>query len=135
MNKVLLLGRVGRNPKITKYRRPEGGPVQIVANFPLATTTRKKNAEGNMDKFTQWHSVVCWHEYATTARYYVRKGDKLFVEGRLEYRSWEMENGTRRYECDIKVVKPEGRIHLIAEIPSQEWRRRKMDCDKDLEFD
>jgi len=127
MNKVILLGRVGRNPKITKYRRPEGGPVQTVANFPLATVTRKRNSEGGMDKFTQWHSIVCWHEYATTAKYYVRKGDKLLLEGRLEYRSWEKRDGSATFSCDIKVVKPEGRLHFIAEIESDEWRRRKRD--------
>src|SRR6516164_6622771 len=99
VNKVILLGNVGKDPEI----RSTGGGT-MVANFTLATSDRQKDASGNWQDRTEWHNLVAFTRLAEIVRDYVKKGSKLYVEGRIQTRSWDdKESGQKRYRTEIIV--------------------------------
>jgi single-strand DNA-binding protein len=99
VNKVILLGNVGKDPEI----RSTGGGT-MVANFTLATTDRQKDAQGNWQDKTEWHNLVAFQRTAEIVRDYVKKGSKLYVEGKIQTRSWDdKESGQKRYKTEILV--------------------------------
>jgi single-strand DNA-binding protein len=99
VNKVILLGNVGKDPEI---RSTAGGT--MVANFTLATSDRQKDAQGNWQDRTEWHNLVAFTRTAEIIRDYVKKGSKLYVEGRIQTRSWDdKESGQKRYRTEIIV--------------------------------
>jgi single-strand DNA-binding protein len=99
VNKVILLGNVGKDPEI----RSTGGGT-LVANFALATSDRQKDAQGNWQDRTEWHNLVAFTRLAEIVRDYVKKGSKLFVEGKIQTRSWDdKETGAKRYRTEIIV--------------------------------
>ena len=99
VNKVILLGNVGKDPEI----RSTGGGT-MVANFTLATSDRQKDAQGNWQDRTEWHNLVAFTRLAEIVRDYVKKGSKLFVEGKIQTRSWDdKESGQKRYRTEIIV--------------------------------
>ena len=99
VNKVILLGNVGKDPEI---RSTPGGT--MVANFTLATSDRQKDAQGNWQDRTEWHNLVAFTRLAEIVRDYVKKGSKLFVEGKIQTRSWDdKESGQKRYRTEIIV--------------------------------
>ncbi len=99
VNKVILLGNVGKDPEI----RSTGGGT-MVANFTLATTDRQKDAQGNWQDRTEWHNLVAFSRLAEIVRDYVKKGTKLYVEGKIQTRSWDdKETGAKRYRTEIIV--------------------------------
>jgi single-strand DNA-binding protein len=99
VNKVFLLGNVGKDPEI---RSTASG--MTVANFTLATADRGKDAQGNWVDKPEWHNLVCFDKLAETAKNYVKKGSSLFVEGKITNRSWEdKESGQKRYRTEIIV--------------------------------
>ena len=99
VNKVILLGNVGKDPEI---RSTPGGV--IVANFSLATSDRFQDAQGNWQDRTEWHNLVTFKRTAEIVRDYVKKGTKLYVEGKLQTRSWDdKESGQKRYKTEIVV--------------------------------
>jgi single-strand DNA-binding protein len=99
VNKVFLLGNVGKDPEI---RSTPGGA--IVANFTLATSDRFQDAQGNWQDRTEWHTLVTFKRTAEIVRDYVKKGTKLFVEGKLQTRSWDdKESGQKRYKTEVVV--------------------------------
>ncbi len=99
VNKVILLGNVGKDPEI---RSTPGGV--IVANFSLATSDRFQDAQGNWQDRTEWHNRVTFKRTAEIVRDYVKKGTKLYVEGKLQTRSWDdKESGQKRYKTEIVV--------------------------------
>jgi single-strand DNA-binding protein len=99
VNKVFLLGNVGKDPEI---RSTAGGT--IVANFTLATADRAKDQQGNWVDKPEWHNLVCYQKLAETARDYVKKGSQLFVEGKITNRSWDdKDTGQKRYRTEIIV--------------------------------
>lgn len=91
MNKAILLGNVGRDPKM---RMVSGTPV---AEFPLATS--EKNPGGN--ETTEWHNIVMWGRAAEFAEKYIRKGSRLLVEGRIRTRWWEDATAIKRTVTEI----------------------------------
>lgn len=99
VNKVILIGNVGQDPEI---RYIETRPV---ASFTLATTERAyTNAAGvQIPERTEWHRIVMWDRAAETAEKYIRKGTKLYVEGRLRTRVWEDRNTIKRSVTEIYV--------------------------------
>jgi len=99
VNKVILLGNVGKDPEIRAT--PSG---MTVANFSIATTDRVKGQDGQyMDK-TEWHNLVAFKRTAEIIRDYVKKGNKLYVEGRLTTRSWDdKDTGKKVYRTEIVV--------------------------------
>ncbi len=99
VNKVILLGNVGKDPEM---RSTPGGT--LVATFSLATSDRQKDAQGNWQDRTEWHNLVAFNRTAEIIRDYVKKGSKLFVEGRLQTSSWEdKETKAKRYKTEIIV--------------------------------
>ena len=99
VNKVILLGNVGKDPEI----RATGGGT-MVANFTLATSDRQKDAQGNWQDRTEWHNLVAFQRTAEIVRDYVKKGTKLYVEGKIQTRSWDdKESGQKRYRTEIIV--------------------------------
>ena len=101
VNKVILIGNLGKDPEV-KYS-PSG--VQI-AKFPLATSERVKKGD-NWEEKTDWHNIVIFARQAEYAKDYLKKGMTVFVDGRISTRSWDDENGVRKYMTEIigNVVK------------------------------
>lgn len=99
VNKVILVGNVGRDPEI---RYVETRPV---ASFPLATTERAytTSSGAQIPERTEWHNIVMWDRAAETAEKYIRKGTKLYVEGKLRTRTWEDRNTIKRTVTEIYV--------------------------------
>jgi single-strand DNA-binding protein len=99
VNKVFLLGNVGKDPEI----RTTGGGT-AVANFSLATSDRFQDQQGNWQDRTEWHNLVAFKRLAEIVRDYVKKGTKLFIEGKIQTRSWDdKETGAKKYRTEIIV--------------------------------
>jgi single-strand DNA-binding protein len=99
VNKVFLLGNVGKDPEI---RTTNGG--MTVATFSIATADRAKDASGAWVDKPEWHNLVCFDKLAETAKNYVKKGSSLFVEGKITNRSWDdKETGQKKYRTEIIV--------------------------------
>jgi single-strand DNA-binding protein len=99
VNKVTLLGNLGKDPEI-KFL-PSG---QAVANFGLATSDRYKDKAGEWQDRTEWHNVVAYGRTAEIVRDYVKKGNKLYIEGRLTTRSWDdKDTGKKVYRTEVVV--------------------------------
>ena len=84
LNKILLIGNVGRDPEIRLSKNGDS-----MATFSLATSYGYKSAEGDRDQSTEWHRIVMWRKLAEQAEKYVKKGRKLYIEGRLQTRTYE----------------------------------------------
>ncbi len=96
VNKVILVGRLGKDPEV---RHLENGAT--VANFSIATSeTYKDRQTGEKREQTEWHNVVLWRGLAEVAEKYVKKGDMIYVEGKLRTRSWE-KDGITRYTTEV----------------------------------
>ena len=99
VNKVFLLGNVGKDPEI----RTTGGGT-AVANFSLATSDRFQDQQGNWQDRTEWHNLVAFTRTAEIVRDYVKKGSKLYIEGKIQTRSWDdKESGQKRYRTEVIV--------------------------------
>lgn len=99
VNKVMLLGNVGKDPEI---RSSQGGT--IIASFTLATADRQKDQTGNWVDKTEWHNLVAFNRTAEIVRDYVKKGTQLFIEGKIQTRSWDdKESGQKKYRTEILV--------------------------------
>jgi single-strand DNA-binding protein len=99
VNKVFLLGNVGKDPEI---RSTAGG--MTIASFTLATADRAKDGQGNWADKTEWHNLVAFQRTAEIVRDYVKKGTQLFIEGKIQSRSWDdKETGQKRYKTEILV--------------------------------
>ena len=98
VNKVILLGNVGKDPEI---RSTPGGT--MVANFSLATSDRYQDQQGNWQDRTEWHNLVAFKRTAEIVRDYVKKGSKLYIEGRIQSRSWDDKDGLKHYKTEIIV--------------------------------
>ena len=98
MNKVLLIGHVGKTPEIRYLETPDHPEV---AQFTLATTEARKAKDGTVTKLTEWHNIVLWRKQAEIVEKYVHKGDKLYIEGKIHTRSYDDKNGIRRYVVEI----------------------------------
>lgn len=94
VNRVFLLGRVGKDPDIKHFE------TNSVANFSLATSERYKDRQGNQQERTDWHNIVVNGKMAKVVEDYVRKGTQLMIEGRIRYRKYE-QNGQDRYITEI----------------------------------
>jgi single-strand DNA-binding protein len=99
VNKVILLGNVGKDPEI---RSTQGG--MQVAKFTLATTERTKDQTGNWNDKTEWHNLVAFGRTAEIIRDYVKKGSQIYVEGKISTSSWDdKESGQKKYRTEILV--------------------------------
>lgn len=96
VNKVILIGNLGKDPEV---RHLENGAV--VANFTLATSESYTDKNGNRVENTDWHDIVVWRGLAEVVEKYVRKGHKVYIEGKLKKRSWQDKEGNTRYTTEV----------------------------------
>ncbi|HNG71780.1 MAG TPA: single-stranded DNA-binding protein [Chitinophagales bacterium] len=98
VNKVILIGRLGKDPEVRKINA-----TTTVCNFPLATNESYKNQDGSYTEQTEWHNIVMWRGVAERAERILKKGNTIFVEGKLRTRSWEDKENHKRYTTEIVV--------------------------------
>jgi single-strand DNA-binding protein len=97
VNKVILVGHLGKDPEV-KYT-PSG---TAVASFSIATSERFKDKDGNWQDRTEWHNIVLWQRLAEIAGEYLKKGRLVYIEGRLQTRSWDDKNtGEKKYRTEV----------------------------------
>ena len=99
INKVILIGNVGQDPEIRYTGDVNNGTK--VATLRVATTERYRDRSGNLQEHTEWHSIVAWRNIADVVEKYVKKGTQVYIEGRLRTRSWDDQNGNKRYVTEI----------------------------------
>ena len=96
VNKVILVGRLGRDPE-TRYT----GSGQAVANFSVATDESYKDRNGERQKRTEWHRITAWGKLAEICQQYLKKGTMVYIEGRIQSREWQDNEGQKRTSFDI----------------------------------
>ena len=96
LNKVMVIGPVGRDPEM-RYM-PSGKPV---TSFSVATSRSWTNSEGERRQETEWFNVVAWGNLAEICKQHIRKGQQVYVEGRLQTRSWEDHEGKKRFRTEL----------------------------------
>jgi single-strand DNA-binding protein len=96
VNKVMLIGRLGQNPEL---RYTQSG--QPVCNFSLATSENWKDKGGQKQEHTEWHKIVVWGKLAEVCTQYLQKGRQAFIEGRIQTRQWQDQEGATRYTTEV----------------------------------
>ena len=96
LNKVTLIGRLGQDPEVREVGTSK------VANFSIATDESYTDRSGNKVEKTEWHKIVMWNKAAENAQAFLKKGSLVYVEGKIETRSWENDSGEKRYTTEIK---------------------------------
>lgn len=96
LNKVTLIGNLGKDPEL-KYT-PSG---EAVVRFSIATNESYKDPNGQLVERTEWHNIVAWRKLAELFGQYLKKGSKVYLEGKLQTRSWEDKEGNKRYTTEI----------------------------------
>ena len=96
VNKVILVGRLGKDPELSYL--PSG---QSVAKFSIATDRSYKDKTGELKKETDWHNIVAWGKTGEICGKYLTKGRQVYIEGRIQNRTWEDREGKKRYNTDI----------------------------------
>ena len=110
VNKVIVLGRLGRDPEVRNFQN--GGKV---VNLRIATSERYKDREGNQQEKTEWHSVAIFNDrLGDVAEKYLRKGSEVYIEGQLETRKWQGQDGQDRYTTEIVLRQFRGELQLIG---------------------
>jgi len=109
VNKVILIGNLGRDPEVRNFQN--GGRV---VNLRLATTDTYKDRDGNRQERTEWHSVAIFNEkLGEIAEKYLRKGSKVYIEGKLETRKWQDQSGQDRYSTEVVLRNFGGELTLL----------------------
>jgi single-strand DNA-binding protein len=98
LNKAMLIGNLGSDPEIRTI--PSGARV---AQFSLATSRRWNDKNGQPQEKTEWHRIVVWERLVDIVERYVKKGDKLYVEGEIEYRQYQDKDGVTKYSTEIRA--------------------------------
>jgi single-strand DNA-binding protein len=96
LNKVMLIGRLGRDPEI---RYTQSG--NAVASFSIATSEYWRDKQGQRQEKTEWHDIVAWDRLADQAQSYLRKGSMVYIEGKLQTRSWDDQQGQKKYRTEV----------------------------------
>jgi single-strand DNA-binding protein len=107
VNKVILVGNLGADPE---FKETGTG----LAKFPLATSESYKTKEGEKKEETQWHNVVIWGSLSQVAKKFLSKGKKVYIEGTLKTRSWDDQDGNKRYTTEV-VVDFGGKMVMLSE--------------------
>lgn len=119
VNKVILVGNLGSDP--TLRFTPNGTPV---CNFNIATTERFTSKEGEKESRTEWHRIVTWSRLAEICNEYLKKGKQVYIEGRLQTRSWEDQNGNKKFTTEVVATNMVmlGRAgEAPVDVPAQEF--------------
>lgn len=98
LNKAMIIGNLGTDPEV---RSTSGG--SRVATLSVATSRRWTSRSGEPQERTEWHRVVCWEKLGEICERYLKKGDRVYIEGRIEYRQWEGQDGQTRYTTEIRA--------------------------------
>jgi len=109
LNKAMLIGRLGKDPEMTNF---ESGVVK--ASFSMATGEVYRNKEGEKIERTDWHNIVMWRGLAEIAGKYLKKGSRIYVEGKIKTRSWDDKDGNKKYITEIEVSD----MHMLDSKPS-----------------
>ncbi len=117
LNKVMLIGNVGRDPEV-RYLDGNNGAGQgtKVATFTLATSERYRDRSGELRENTEWHNIVAWRNSADVAEKFIRKGTQIFIEGRLRTRSWTDTQGVKKFTTEVVV----DNLQLLGRRPDQD---------------
>jgi len=120
LNKVMIIGNLGSDPEI-KYSQSG----TAIANLRIATAENRKNSDGEWEARTEWHRLVLFGRQAEVCKDYLHKGSKIYVEGRLQTRSWEDQNGQKHYATEVIganmiMLDPKSQNTTIEEPESQE---------------
>lgn len=113
INKAIIVGHVGQDPEVRYTGNASNGAK--VATLRVATSERYKDKEGKVQELTEWHSIVCWRGLADIVEKYVKKGTLLYIEGKIQSRSWE-DNGVKKYATDIIARE----MHLLSKKEGQQ---------------
>lgn len=138
LNKAMLIGNVGKDPEVRYIETDSAGSQNQSgqysgttkrASFPLATTDRYRDRNGNIREATEWHNIVVWRGNADVVEKFVRKGTQLYVEGKIRSRSWEDQSGNKRYTTEIIA----DTIQLLGkrqDNPASDGTASELDIDK-----
>ncbi len=99
LNKVMLIGRLGQDPEV-RYTQSN----TAVATLNIATSERYKDGNGELQEKTEWHRVVAWGRLAEICQQYLNKGSLVYIEGPLQTRQWEDNQGQKRYTTEVKAL-------------------------------
>lgn len=99
INKAIIIGHVGQDPEVRYTGNATNGTK--VAQLRVATSERYKDKDGKVQELTEWHSIVCWRGLADVVEKYVKKGTLVYIEGKIQSRSWEDSQGVKKYATDI----------------------------------
>ena len=110
VNKVILVGNLGKDPEL-RYT-PSGA---AVATFSLATTERYKDRDGNRQDKTEWHNIVAWRQLAEICGKYLHKGKQVYIEGKIQTRSYDDRDGNKRYITEIVA----DQMHMLGSRDEQ----------------
>jgi len=128
VNKVILIGNLGGDPETKKIASG-----QTITLFNIATSNSWVNREGQKQENTEWHRIVVWGKLAETCGEYLAKGRKVYVEGRLQTRSWEDDKGQKRYTTEI-VASQVLFLSVNTSQPSQDKKSGDMNYKKEPTF-
>lgn len=131
INKVILIGNLGKDPEL-RYT-PNS---QAVATFSLATNRKWKDKGGQPQEQTEWHNIVAWGKQAEICKEYLKKGSSVFVEGRIQYRTYDDKEGNKRYITEIvaRSVQMLGRKGDAKEEPMSQDLESSAAEEDDLPF-
>ena len=99
VNLAILVGNVGKDPEIKVF---DGGTKK--ATFTLATSEKYKDRNGEVHENTEWHNIVCWRATADVVERFVKKGTQVYIQGKITTRSWDDQNGQKRFTTEIEVA-------------------------------
>ena len=108
VNKVILIGQLGQDPEVRFTQ--QGNPI---ANISMATSEKWKDKQGQLQEKTEWHRIVVFGKLADIVQQYVRKGSKLYVEGKLQTRKWQDQQGNDKYSTEVVVDGFSGQIQML----------------------
>lgn len=137
INKVIILGRLGKDPEL-KYT-PSGA---AVCNFTVATSETWADKSGQKQEKTEWHRIVVWGKLGELCNQYLSKGRQVFVEGKIQTRSWDDQNGQKKYLTEINATNVQflgearpGQGKTQQERPAQQQQGQNSENPFDQEFD
>lgn len=96
INKVILIGNLGKDPEVRHFDNNN-----VVANFPIATSESYIDKDGKRTDKTEWHNIVAWRKLGEIAEQYLKKGKQVYVEGKLQTRSYDDKDGNKRYITEV----------------------------------
>lgn len=114
LNKVQLIGRLGKDPECRVFDSGD-----MVANFSVATSERWKDKSGQKQERTEWHNISVFGKLAEVCEKYLKKGSQVYIEGRLQTRKWQDQNGNDRYTTEVVINGFNGSMQMLGSKSEQ----------------